>query len=100
AAIARRPKITAITWLVATVTLLLFALTGVGGQGLFDRLHSGEPKVPGSESDAGQEMLAEHATSSETLTLLLSGVEMSDPAALAGPVGVLHTKAFAMAGVV
>ncbi|QGH69350.1 MMPL family transporter [Pseudactinotalea sp. HY158] len=99
-AIARRPKITAVSWLVATAALLLLALTGVAGQGLFDRLHSGEPKVPGSESDIGQELLAEHATSSETLTLLTWDVDLSDPAELAGPIGVFHTKVFSLEDVV
>src|SRR5699024_9313652 len=54
------------------------ALTGFGGQGLFDRLHSGEPVVPGSESQEARDILAGVAEEPTTITAIVRGVHLTD----------------------
>ena len=60
---------------------LLVALTGVGGASLFDRLASGNPAVPGSESERGAEILnsltAVHVEEIQRLAPLLDPLESS-----------------------
>ncbi|MCU1415690.1 MAG: family transporter [Microbacteriaceae bacterium] len=53
------------------------ALAGVGGQTLFGRLVNAAPSVNG-ESTAGQHVLAQN-TKTTTYTLLVHGVDLSDP---------------------
>ena len=78
--VSRHPRRTIVLWAVVTTLGLLVALTGVGGASLFDRLSSGNPAVPGSESERGGEILAEHSTSGETLTMVVSGVDPTSEA--------------------
>ena len=80
---ARHPLLIVVIWLLAAGGFFALAVVGVTGQGLFDRLHAGEPSVPGSESQAGREILQEEATSGETLTLAVDGVDLADPDQLA-----------------
>lgn len=77
--IARRPRLTVLAWGVLTVTLFALAMTGFGGQGLFERLHSGEPTVPGSESTQARDLIAEHRDSGEQISLVIRGLDTSDP---------------------
>ncbi len=76
--IARNPRKTIAAWVVVAVVGFLVAIIGVTGQGLFDRLASGEPAVAGSESEAGGEILASQGQSGEAITLLVSKVEPSN----------------------
>ncbi|GAB2624105.1 MMPL family transporter [Pseudactinotalea suaedae] len=83
AAAARRPLLIVLVWLVLAATWLAISVVGVTGQGLFDRLHSGEPTVPGSESLAGSQIVDDAATSGESITLALTDIDMTDGEALA-----------------
>ncbi|MDQ2624780.1 MAG: MMPL family transporter [Actinomycetota bacterium] len=71
--ISRHPKTTVLVWAALTALGLAIALTGVGGASLFDRLDSGAPSVPSSESDHAQRLLSELRASGESLTLVLDG---------------------------
>jgi putative drug exporter of the RND superfamily len=53
------------------------ALAGVGGETLFERLTTGAPSVPMSESEVGRELLAEHSAAGATLTLAVRGVDVT-----------------------
>lgn len=72
--IARHPRLTVLVWLVLTVLGLGLAVVGVQGETLFDRLSTGEPSVPGSESAIANQILRESVTSGPSLTLALQGV--------------------------
>jgi RND superfamily putative drug exporter len=76
--VARHPRLTVLVWLVITAACLALALFGVHGQNLFDRLSTGEPVVPGSDSAHANELLAEASTSGASLTLVVQDL---DPAA-------------------
>ncbi|WHP17763.1 MMPL family transporter [Cellulomonas sp. ES6] len=73
--VARHPRLTLAVWAVVAVACALLALVGVGGQNLFDRLTTGEPVVPGSDSARATELLAESDTSGASLTLVVQGVD-------------------------
>lgn len=78
-AVAHHPRITVVTWVVVIAASLAFGLFGVGGSGLFDRLESGEPRVPGSESLAGSEILRAQSDTGPASTLVVQGVDLADP---------------------
>ena len=80
-AIARHPFVTILVWLAAVAASVAIALVGVTGAGLFDRLESGPLRVPGAESQEAYERLAAAQTGGPTVSLLVSGVDLSDPAA-------------------
>lgn len=80
--IARHPLLTVLCWLVLVALAGGLALTGLGGQGLFDRLHSGEPQVPGSESQEARDILADVADEPSTVTAIVLGVDMTDQEAV------------------
>lgn len=65
-------------WLVLAPLGFALAVLGVHGESLFDRLTTGEPAVPGSDSQQANEVLAAQSTEGESITLLVDGV---DPAA-------------------
>ena len=72
---ARHPRLTVLTWAVVAVACLFLALVGVGGQNLFDRLTTGEPTVPGSDSARAGELLSETSTAGASLSLVVQGVD-------------------------
>src|SRR5690606_9552432 len=80
---ARHPLLVVLVWLVPAAAWFAVAVVGVTGEGLFDRLHSGEPTVPGSESREGRERIEDEATTGETITLAVTDVDLADPEALA-----------------
>ena len=96
--VSRHPRRTIVVWAVVTVVGLLVALTGVGGTSLFDRLTSGNPAVPGSESERGAEILSEHGTAGETVTMIVSGVDPTSEA-LPGIMATIVAEASAINGV-
>ena len=49
--VAHRPRLTVAVWLVLAVLGYGLAVVGVHGENLFDRLTTGAPAVPGSESE-------------------------------------------------
>ena len=57
-AVARRPRAAVLVWVLLAVVAYLVAGVGVTGQTVFDRLSTGAPAVPGSESDAADAILA------------------------------------------
>lgn len=79
-AIARHPLRTALAWLVVVGASLAVALVGVTGSGLFDRLESGAPRVPGSESQRAEDILEESAPTGPAVTLVVQDVDLADPA--------------------
>ncbi|WP_127127731.1 MMPL family transporter [Georgenia sp. SYP-B2076] len=82
-AVARHPRTIVGVWAVLALLCGLGSLTGFGGQGLFDRLHTGEPSVPGSESDAGRDILAGVGDTPDQISLLVQGTDLADPAVAA-----------------
>ncbi|HLS73310.1 MAG TPA: MMPL family transporter, partial [Actinomycetaceae bacterium] len=75
----RRPRVTVTAWALAVAACLALAF-GLVGPGLFAQLHSGEPRVPGAESQEGRELLSSTAETSEEVTLLVEGVDLADEA--------------------
>ena len=75
--IARRPLPVILAWLVLAALGFAAALGGFG-EGLFPRLTSGDPTVPGEARD-GQDILQDNAETSGNLTLLVDGVPATDP---------------------
>ena len=57
--VSRHPKTTVLAWAVLSALGFALAMTGAGGASLFDRLDSGAPNVPNSQSEHAQELLAE-----------------------------------------
>lgn len=94
--IARHPGLIVLAWLIITVASFA-AATGVFGEGLFARLHSGQLTVPG-ESDDGLAILTDNTTSGQSLTLTVHGVDPADPG-LVEPVGQAHQDLLAIDGV-
>ena len=76
--IATRPVLVLVTWLAATFLAGGAALGLLGNEGLFARLSSGEPSVPG-ESQEAREILDESSDAGPSLTLLLDGVDPASP---------------------
>lgn len=68
------------TWIVFVVGALAAAVGGVGGQSLFERLHTGAPRVP-SDSATGADLLARTSAQGETVFLLLDDVDPASPTA-------------------
>ncbi|MFH5823244.1 MMPL family transporter [Georgenia sp. AZ-5] len=80
----RRPRTVIVVWALIAGLCLLGAFTGLGGQGLFDRLRTGEPAVPGSESQEGRDILADAQDAGEQITYLVRGTDLTDPEVAAG----------------
>jgi RND superfamily putative drug exporter len=80
AAISRHPLITIAVWVVLAATGFALAVGGVAGQSVFDRVTTGAPSVPGSQSTQAQEILTGSADTGPSITLLISGVDPGDRA--------------------
>lgn len=78
-AVAHHPRLTVVAWLVLAVLGYGLAVLGVHGENLFDRLSTGAPSVPGSESAEGRQILEDADQSGPSLTLVLQGVDPTDP---------------------
>ena len=78
-AVAHHPRLTVVVWLVLAVLAYGLAVLGVHGENLFDRLSTGSPSVPGSESAEAWDILGEADDSGPSLTLVLQGVDPADP---------------------
>ncbi len=68
-----------LVWAALAAVLLVISLTGVGGEGLFQRLGTGLAQVDGSESAEGQDVLDTLAGDGETVSLLVTDVDISTP---------------------
>ena len=98
--IGRHPRVTVVVWLVVAVAGYAVAVLGVhGGQSVFDRVTSGAPNVPGSQSKEADALLASIDTGGESLTLVLSGVDPTD-AAVAAAMPAVRSELAAVPGVV
>lgn len=78
--VARHPVRAVVAWGLLTAVGLLLAVVGVQGDTLFDRLTTGAPGVPGSESEQARDILAGQDESGPSLTLVLADVDPADPA--------------------
>lgn len=74
-AVAHHPRLTVAVWLVLTVLGFGLAVVGVHGENLFDRLSTGEPAVPGSDSSRANEILQDSDERGASLTLVVRGVD-------------------------
>jgi putative drug exporter of the RND superfamily len=95
--IARHPRMVVLLWLIAVTAGFAGAAGDLGGQGLFDRLHSGVPTVPGNGSTA-QDLLDRTAPTSATVYLVLDQVDPDDPA-VGDAIGTAATDLAAVPGV-
>lgn len=76
---ARRPLAIALAWGLLTVSAVLVALAGIGGQEpLFQRLTSGEPTVPG-EARTARDLIATHEPEQGSVLLMIDGVDLRSP---------------------
>lgn len=91
--ISRRPLPVVVAWLILAALGFAAALGGFG-EGLFPRLTSGDPSVPGEARD-GQDILQDNAQTSGGLTLLIDGVEATDPA-LVDPIAAAREELLAI----
>jgi RND superfamily putative drug exporter len=78
-AVAHHPRLTVVAWLVLAVLGYGLAVLGIHGENLFDRLSTGAPSVPGSQSAEGRQILDDADESGPSLTLVLRGVDPADP---------------------
>ncbi|UJP39086.1 MMPL family transporter [Cellulomonas palmilytica] len=78
--VAHRPRTVVAVWLVLAGLGYAFAVGAVGGESVFDRVTTGEPTVPGSESVEGRDLLSESQDGGASVTLVVSGVDPTDPA--------------------
>lgn len=69
--VARAPRRFVLVWVVLTAACAALALYGVSGETLFERLTTGNPSVPGSESQRAEEILTEVQSSGASLTLVV-----------------------------
>ncbi|MGO1562816.1 MAG: MMPL family transporter, partial [Actinomycetaceae bacterium] len=84
------PRIVVACWIVVVAAVGVLAMTPVGGDGLFDRVVGGsEPVVPGSDSTRAAEAISEHSTEADTVTMVVTGIDLADPAVGAAVVEVL-----------
>ena len=79
---ARHPWRFVVIWVVLTAAAFAVAVGGITGESLFQRLHSGAPSAP-SEAETGQDLIQDNQASSDSLTLQVTGADLSDPAAVA-----------------
>ncbi|MDO8107808.1 MMPL family transporter [Isoptericola sp. b441] len=76
--IAEHPRTTILVWVLLAGAAFVMTLSGATGQTLFDRLSTGAPGVPGSQSQVGSDIIAEQSTTGPSLTLAVNGVDPTD----------------------
>lgn len=75
----RHPWVVVMTWLALVVAFFALALGGVTGQGLFDRLHSGDATTPGEAQDARELLTDAGGGELASDTLMVHGSPATDP---------------------
>jgi putative drug exporter of the RND superfamily len=80
--VTRHPRTVIVGWVLLALFSGVAALTGFAGQGLFDRLQTGAPVVPGSESARAQEILDEEGEGGPQISLVVRGADLTDAAAV------------------
>jgi RND superfamily putative drug exporter len=78
----RHPFLVIAAWLLVAAAAAAFAIGGLGGQGIFDRLKTSELRVPGSGSEKASVVL-ENSGGGTSISMLVAGVSMTDQALLA-----------------
>ncbi|MCU1431988.1 MAG: integral rane protein [Actinotalea sp.] len=94
----RSPRLVVAAWTLLTAICLAFAVVGVGGESLFDRLSTGNPAVPGSESDEAEAILSDAGTTGPSLSLAVEGVDPTTDG-LAEPMAAAREDLMAVDGV-
>lgn len=94
----RRPLMTIAVWLIIVALSGAFAVMGVNGQSIFERLTTGDISVPGSDSDRAMEILRANPSSGEAITLMVTKVG-PDIQALEKPMAALTEKILEIDGV-
>lgn len=75
----RQPWVVVLTWIALVVAFFTLALGGATGEGLFDRLHSGDATTPGEAQDA-RDLLADAGGGElATDTLMVNGSPATEP---------------------
>ncbi|MDR0416916.1 MAG: MMPL family transporter [Propionibacteriaceae bacterium] len=80
--IARHPVLILVIWSVAAVGSAMIAVFGVGGPTIFDQIETARPSVPGSDSQAAQDIL-EASPQGTAVVALVRGLDLADPAVAA-----------------
>ena len=96
-AICRAPWITIAVWAVIATISVGVASVGVTGENLFDRLSTGAPAIPGSESDTASDKIRESSTSGAGLTLVMRDLDLDE--SLAAPLAEIRQEIAAVPGV-
>ncbi len=96
--VARHPRLALVAWAFLTALGFALALFGVHGESVFDRVTTGAPAVPGSDSERANEILADEDASGPEITLLVSGVDPTDAQVVEAMAGV-NTDLVAIEGV-
>ncbi|MGO1295341.1 MAG: MMPL family transporter, partial [Cellulosimicrobium funkei] len=86
--VARHPRLTVVVWVLLTALGFALALFGVHGESVFDRVTTGAPTIPGSDSERASQVLAENDEGGTEITLLVSGVDPADPQVVEAMTGV------------
>lgn len=79
---ARHPVVTIVSWLIVLAVSILTALSGFGGENLFDRLEGAAPTAHGESTDA-DDILTGTGEQTQSLTLAVVGVDPTDATATA-----------------
>ncbi|RYV52905.1 MMPL family transporter [Pengzhenrongella frigida] len=96
--IVRHPRRTIGVWIALTALGFGLAIFGVTGTNLFDRLTTGEPNVPGSDSQLASQLVSDASIKGAQLTLVLDGVPV-DAAGVAEAMAPAHEELAAIPGV-
>lgn len=86
--VTRRPLWVLVVWVLVAGIAAGAAMTGLGGTPLFKKLETGEPTVPGSQSEQVSQLLQVSA-SGATTTLMVDGVDLTDADAVAATDAIL-----------
>ncbi|MGO1582539.1 MAG: MMPL family transporter [Actinomycetaceae bacterium] len=74
------PRLVVLAWAVIVALGGAWALTGLGGDGLFDRMAAGdEPVIEGSQSTIASRVLDDASASADTVTMVVTGIDLADP---------------------
>nr|NLD40807.1 MMPL family transporter [Actinomycetales bacterium] len=80
---ALQPVRVIVGWVIV-MTLSLAAALGAFGEGLFERLSTGQPTIPGSESQIALDRIDEADDSPDMVDLVITGIDLQDQAQVMG----------------
>jgi RND superfamily putative drug exporter len=96
--VVRFPKSIVAVWVALAALCFAVAVGGVAGETVFEQLTTGNPGVPGSESDEAEHIINDASTAGESLSIAVQDVDPTDPD-LAGPVADVRQELADVAGV-